>query len=39
VRCGAYDCLRYPFRKGELERIICQMLEQQPVSHSKADGL
>jgi DNA-binding NtrC family response regulator len=39
VRCGAYDCLRYPFRSGELERIICQMLEQQPISHSKADGL
>jgi len=28
VRCGAYDCLRYPFRPGELERLICQILEQ-----------
>lgn len=39
VRCGAYDCLRYPFRSGELERIICQIHGQQLFSHSKADGL
>jgi DNA-binding NtrC family response regulator len=39
VRVGAYDCLRYPFRTGELERLICQILEQQLFSHSKADGL
>ena len=39
VRCGAYDCLRYPFRSGELERIICQILEQQLFAHSKEDGL
>ena len=38
VRCGAYDCLRYPFRNGELQQIICQMLEQQPFSPSNAAG-
>src|SRR5262245_21611552 len=38
VRCGAYDCLRYPFRNGELQQIIYQMLEQQPFSPSNAEG-
>jgi DNA-binding NtrC family response regulator len=38
VRCGAYDCLRYPFRAGELQRIIFQLLlEQQPFSASEAN--
>jgi DNA-binding NtrC family response regulator len=26
VRLGAYDCLRYPFRRGELQRIVTQMM-------------
>lgn len=35
VRCGAYDCLRYPFRAGELQQIIRVMLEQESLSESE----
>jgi DNA-binding NtrC family response regulator len=31
LRCGAYDCLRYPFRTGELRWIIGRLLEQRCV--------
>ena len=30
VRFGAYDCLRYPFRKGELRWIVARMLRTSP---------
>jgi DNA-binding NtrC family response regulator len=29
MRLGAYDCLRYPFRCGELQRILRQIIRAQ----------
>jgi len=37
VRWGAYDCLRYPFRSGELQRVIERMLESNDLSTGGAD--